>query len=460
VTALRLAPLCQTDGSFSAGDRYPLASASPYGKTVLENGVRVVTESLEGLRSVSVGVLVDCGSKDESEAEAGLAHLCEHLLFQGTGGRDALEIARQVDGFGSAGGFTTRDYTCYYATTLDDYQYYALDLLGDILLNSTFPTHSLVRERQAILSEIERGRDVPEQYVQNLAKMESWRGNSLGRPVAGDAEAIARHTREDAIYFLQRNYTPDRIVIAAAGHLDHEDFVAQTRDAFWRLLGHCDTVRRECPVFHPGVTIESINSTQSYLCLTIPAPGYADRDRYVVHVLNRILGGGFSSRLLHTLREEAGLVYEVHSEYHAYRDGGMITIEGSTQLEHVPDVASLLLSTVSDLLSERTPVDAEELWRAKTHLRVEHLIASEDAHTRMCRLATQELYFGCFLEAGEVLSKIDEVDLTAISRFCHEHQNEFSNAPLVVAGPIQKEQELRVRLMDSMEEFAGQTKAT
>jgi predicted Zn-dependent peptidase len=399
-------------------------------------------------------VFVDCGSKDESAGEAGLAHLCEHLLFRGTSGRDALEIARQVDGFGQVGGFTTRDYTCYFAATLDDYRYHALDLLGDVLLNSTFPNRSVLREKQAILSEIERSSDVPEQYVHDLAKRQAWRGSALGRSIAGNAETIARHTREDAIYFLQQHYTPDRIVVAAAGRLDHSDFAAQTRDAFWRLLGTSGSSPRECPPFHAGVTVEPINTAQAYFCLVMPAPCYADPERYVVHVVNRILGGGISSRLSRRLRDEAGLVYEVHSEYHAYRDAGMIAVEGSTSAEHLEEAVQLVLSTLADLLSWRDPVDAEELWRAKTHIRVQHLSSSEDTHTRMCRLATQELYLGGYLPAGEILARIDGVDLAGIGRFCRHYLDDFAKAHLVVAGPVYEAPELLSKLSCLMNELA------
>jgi predicted Zn-dependent peptidase len=438
--------MCPIEAEPYPRNAYPGASAPVFGKTVLENGVRVITESLAGVRSVSIGVIVDCGSKDETDGEAGLAHLCEHLLFQGTSGRDALEIACQADGLGQVGAFTTRDYTCYYAATLDDYQYHALDLMGDILLNSTFPDDCVIREKQVILSELKRSHDIPEKHVHDLAYRQVWCGSSLGRPVAGNAEAIARHMREDAIYFLQRHYTPDRIVIAAAGHLDHADFVAQTRDAFWRSLGRSDASPCPCPVFQPGITIAPINSAQAYFCLIIPAPSYADQSRYVVHVLSRVLGGGISSRLSRRLRQKAALVYEVNSEYIAYRDAGMIAVEGCTSPEHLPEVASIVQTTTADLLSGREAVDAEELWRAKTHIRVQHLCSSEDVYTRMCRLATQELYLGGPVEAGEVLARIDGVELADLVRFNRNYCSSIPKAHLVVAGPIADEPGLRARL--------------
>jgi predicted Zn-dependent peptidase len=443
------------EGSLRAQSVEPCGSAPAVRKTVLENGVRVVTESMGGVRSVSIAVLVDCGSKEESVEQAGLAHLCEHLSFQGTSSRDAMQIARQADSFGQVGGFTTRDYTCYFAATLDDYQFHALDLLGDVLLNSTFPDDCLSHEKQAILSEIERGADMPEQHVHDLAKRRAWPRSALGRPIAGDAATLVWHTREDLIYFFHRHYTADRMIVAAAGHLDHDDFVAQTRDAFWRLIGRSAPSPRETPEFHPGVTIESTNSAQAYFCLTIPAPPYAAPDRYVTHVLNRILGGGISSRLSRKLREEAGLVYAVQSEYHAYRDAGMISVEGSTGAQHIAEAIAIVLATLGNLLSGQEPVDAEELWRAKTHMRVQHLTSSEDVHTRMCRLATQELYFESHLDTHRILAHIDAVELGHLTAFTRDYlSRQLSLAHLAIVGPIDDEPALRSRVTRLMNECA------
>ena len=427
---------------------------SVYAKTVLENGVRVVTESLDGVRSLAIGVIVDCGSKDESEGEAGLAHLCEHLVFQGTSGRDAMHIAQQADSFGQVGGFTTRDYTCYYAVTLDDYQFHALDLLGDVLLNSTFPEHLVAAEKRAVLSEMERCWDMPERQVHDLAKRRAWRDGSLGRPVIGDADAVSRHTREDAIYFLQRHYTPDRIIIAAAGHLDHDDFAAQTRDAFWRLLGQHSLTPGQVPVFHPGLTTEHLNSSQTYFCLVLPAPAYTAPERYALHVLNRILGGGISSRLASELRDEAGLACDVHSEYHAYRDAGMLSVEGSACAGQLSETISAVLKTMSSLFRGERPVDIAELWRAKMHLRVQHVSSSEDTHTRMCRLGTQELYFGAHLDARQVLGHIEEVHGLAANAIANGLYQPLSRAHLVAAGPNLNEPAVRDELIRLMNQFA------
>lgn len=427
------------------------AATSVYRKTVLENGVRVVTEAIPGVRSVSIGVMVDCGAKDEQPGQAGLAHLGEHLLFQGTCARDARLIARQIESFGHAGGFTAWDYTCYFATTLDDYQFHALDLLGDVLLNSTFPEECVARERKAVLSEIDRCWDSPARHVYDLARAHALRGQAMGRPIVGTAEAVAHHTREDVIYFLERHYTPDRIILAAAGHLEHEHFTAQTRDAFWRLLGQSEPAPVVAPVLEGGVTVERTDSAQAYFCLLVPAPEYAAPERYAVHLVDWILGGGISSRLYERLRVETGLVYEVQSEYHAYRDGGMISVEGSTSPDFLDEVIAVLLGTVAALFSGDEPVTTEELWRAKTHLRIQHSISSEDTHTRMCRLATQELYFGGRLDSQTILDNIENVDSGRLSAAIRDRLLPgLRAARLVVAGPVREAQATSARLSDLM----------
>ena len=191
---------------------------SLYQKTTLENGIRVVTETIAGLRSVAIGILVDACPRDELPEKAGLAHLVEHLLFQGTSSRDENQIANLMDvGGGNFGGFTTRDYTCYFATVLDDYRTYAIDLLGDILLNSIFPPKNIEREKTIILREIDRVRDTPYEWVHMLLKSAVWPDHPLGRAITGDSTTVQELSREDVIYFVHNNYLPNRMIIAAAG---------------------------------------------------------------------------------------------------------------------------------------------------------------------------------------------------------------------------------------------------
>lgn len=379
-------------------------------KTVLDNGIRVVTEAMPRSRSISIGVLVDAGPADEESGTSGIAHLVEHLLFQGTASRDALAIARLMDGAGGqVGGFVTRDYTCLTAHVLDDYRYHALDLLGDVLLSSTFPEPAVERQKETIACELEARRDSPPHFAEDLVKQLAWSGHPMGRPIAGSPETVRGLTREDAIYFAARHYTPARTLIAAAGHLDHADFVAQSRDAFWRLLGE-SAPRRPLPAPHRGGTVvHHAPISQAYFALALPAFAFNAPERYRLHVLDRLLGGGISSRLFRRVREERGLVYAIGSSYQAYAQGGVLLLEGSTTPENLPAVLRLVAAELARLASGDEPVDDEELARAVTALTNQHLIAAESSATRMSRLATQELYFGRPLPDEEVVAALSQV---------------------------------------------------
>lgn len=408
-----------------------------YCKTVLENGIRVVTEAMPQVRSLSICVVVDAGPKDEAPEQSGLAHFIEHLMFKGTSSRDAMRIARLMDvAGGMMGGFTSRDYTCYFATVLDDYRTYALDLFGDVILNSTFGEESLERERGVILQEIEADQDAPDQLAHSLLKAIIWPHHPLGRPIAGQPEVVKRVTREDVIYFFHEHYLPDRLIIAAAGNVEHEDFVAQVRDAFWRMLGQSELIVNAQPRYQAGVTIEHIPVSQAYFCLGIRAYPYAHPDRYVLHVLNNVLGGGISSRLFRRIREERGLVYDISSDYHAYRDDGLLVIEGSTVPEYLIPVLGLTLIELWKLISAEEPVGEEELWKAKMQIRGQHLIAAENTHTRMSRLATQELYFERHIPSDEILAQIEAVDSQMLQRLANEALlDAFDQVAIAVVGP-------------------------
>ncbi len=292
------------------------------------------------------------------------------MLFQGTSNRDSLQINRFIGEVGGrVGAFTTRDYTSFVASVLGDYSYHALDLLGDLLLNSTFPQEHIERERQAIACEIQADNDVPQHRTQDDLKRLVWPDHALGRPIAGDPRSVARLTREDAIYFVHRQYTPDRMTIAAVGAVNHDDYVAQARDVFWRLFG-VDNPAEYSPVeTRPGFSFQPSAAKQSYFCIGIPCLPYTHKSRYAIHVLNEIIGGGSSSRLFQKLQDEAGLVYEIRSEYHAYRDAGLIVIAGSTVPENLKRVVSTILAEVHSLAVGEKPADEEEVSRSKTRVR-------------------------------------------------------------------------------------------
>lgn len=414
----------------------------------LPNGLRVLTEPVAGVRSVALGLLVEASPHEDPETRAGLAHLTEHALFCGTLTRSASALSRMMDeAGGQVGGFVTRDYSCYQACVPGDYATYALELLGDILLNSTVPAESLEREQQAILREIGLDDDSPVTRVGQMLKATIWPDHALGRTICGQPDSILAATRDDVLGFLGRHYTPDRMILAAAGAVDPDLFLPQAEDAFWRLSGHAGT-RLSVPC-HPqsGCRIETADVSQAYFAIGLPAGRYTDSERYALFVLNSILGGSLGSRLLQTLRDDTGLVYDISSEVHAYRDAGLLVIQGATAPDRLLPVLSLVMQEIVAMADGSRPLDDEELCTARRQLQGQHLLASESTHSVMSRLLTQQVYFGRQLPVDEILGSLQKVtldDLTGLveTRIVPALEHAAITA-LVPANAIQIEQEIR-----------------
>lgn len=380
-----------------------------YRKTVLDNGIRVVTESMRDVRSLTIGLILNVGSKDETLHNNGIAHCIEHLLFKGTRGRDAATLARLIDlAGGQMGAFTTRDYTCLYTAVLDDYRTYALDIFGDVLLHSLFDAESLRREQEAILQELEAAEEKPDKLAHDTLKQLSWFGHSLGNPIFGRRNVVANLNRQQIVDFYNEYYVADQLIVSAAGNIQHDDFVTQVYDALWSLpTSKNPRLAPEPPVFQGGVVLRPRESAHVYFALGAPAPSYTDSRRYAVYVLNNLLGGGMSSRLYLGIRDERGWVYDIGSSYHPYRDAGMMVVEGFTTPANFLPVISGVVEQLINLQNE--PVTEEELWRAKERLRGEILIGAEASNTRMSQLATQELYFGRYFSLEELVEGVRQV---------------------------------------------------
>ena len=405
--------------------------------SVLENGIRVITEAMPYSRSIAVGILISAGPRDEQADKAGLAHLVEHTLFHGTSSRNELEISRIIDTMGGRiSAFTGRDYTCFSAVVMDDHITYILDLFSDLLLNSIFPEERLEHEKQVILTELATGRDIPQERVLDFLKSSIWPDHALGRSIEGTEKSIGSFTREDMIYFLHSNYLPNRITIAMAGNLQHEDVVAQARDCFWRLFGHAERIIEPPGPFVPGIFIEENSSMQAYFALGVPAPAYSHADRYGIHLLNTILGGGLSSRLYRKLREEHGLVYSIHSEYHAYLDAGMIVISGSTMPDGLAKALHLVVEEVTGLLSLARPANVEEVWQAQLYTIGQHHIDSEDPYTRMSRLLTQMYYFNRVIPNTEIVRSLEDLTQKTLAEICERSFASVADkTALALCGP-------------------------
>lgn len=370
-------------------------------KTVLDNGIRVLSERMDSIRSVSVGAIVGMGSRDEGQPQQGYAHLLEHMLFQGTEERDAQAIAEMMEiGGGAIGAFTTREYTVYHATVLDEYLPFALEVLGDMLGHSNLPQQALDRQRSVILAEIS-SHDEPFQQVNNLLKGCLWPGSSLGRPTIGNEQSLHQVTRESLLAFMQQHYTSDNLILAAAGNIQHEHLVDQSRD-FFRKMPRCSADR---PRISPPssqiniVTAEHRTAQQVYFAMAWPAPSYTDPDRYSWHVFASLLGGGPTSRLYRELREERGMVYHISAQYQAYEDTGALVIEGTARPEVL---VSVLAGALIEVFKMTEPINLDDHHRATQSLISQHLVSGDSAYVRMSRLGLQEFYFGHVVSSDDV----------------------------------------------------------
>lgn len=382
--------------------------------SVLGNRLRVITEHVPGAKSVSIGILVDASPQDEPTNKRGIAHLTEHALFLGTSGRDAKQISCLIDeAGGQMGAFTTRDYTCFSSHIMDDYCPFAWDLLGDMLLNSTFPEEGLMRERDVVLQELGICSANHSKQLHDRLKRAIWPHHPLGREVAGDVESVSRLTREDVIYFVGQNYLPDRMIVAAVGNVAHQDAVAQAGDAFWQLLGQSSPRKRQPCEFHSAIELIPASSiSHSYFAFAFPSTPYNSENRYSVHALNSIIGGGMSSLLYAKLRESLGWVYDIHSGYQAYRDAGTLVIEGIAYPETLTKILAVTLEEIERIANDG--ICEEQLWRTKMQVRGQHQLASDSLHTKMSSILTQQFYFGRPLVDDAVAQELGNVTCESI----------------------------------------------
>lgn len=393
-------------------------------RSQLPNGVRVITEQVPSTRSAGLSVLIDASPQLEPVDKLGLAHVCEHALFLGTPQRNGRELARTMDLAGGCfGAFTAPDYTCVYAHVLEDYVTYAMDLVGDMLVESSVEPDLLKREKEVIKQEILSYQDDPADLVLQLSKQSLWPNDPLSRSVLGTIEDVEAIERPDVLEFMRQFYTPNRIIVAAAGAVDHESIVEQVEDAFWNLsdsnasqlrTGHAaeNSQGKVCFVSRP--------ISQCYFNLAIPTFVYDDDRRYAMHVLSNLLGGGMSSRLFQALREEAGLVYAIDSAMLSYRRGGALLIQGQTSPEQLVQSIHLALSQLLMLSIGERPVEADELWKSKMQVRSQSRLGTDMTSNRVSSIATQEFHFGTRIPDDSILEAIDGVDIEAIQQVASE----------------------------------------
>jgi predicted Zn-dependent peptidase len=409
---------------------------APVDKTVLNNGIRILTKKMPHTRSVSMGVWVNVGARDETMDESGLSHFIEHMIFKGTRKRSAFQIAKQFDAIGGhTNAFTTMENTCYHAKVMDTHTETMVDVLSDIFLNSVFDAQEIERERPVILQEIGMVEDSPDEYVHVLTGRNFWGDNPLGRSILGMPENITRFDSETIKAFFYRLYQPDRIIISVAGNIDHTHFIELIGPAFESVQSSNGFPDRITPETRTLVDVNYRKLEQVHICLGTKGLRIGDPRRYAFSLLNTILGGNMSSRLFQEIREKRGLAYAVYSFISSHVDTGMFGVYLGVDPKRTGETTELILDQINKLKTEK--VDSSELKGAKEYTKGSLMLASESTDNQMVRAAQNEIHFERDIGLQEVLEEIEKVTQDKIINLANELflKNQMV---LTILGPLNK----------------------
>jgi predicted Zn-dependent peptidase len=378
-------------------------------REVLPNGLCVVTEAMEHIRSVSIGIWVRTGSRDEDKQWNGISHFVEHMVFKGTQHRSAEEIARQVDSIGgNLDAFTAKECIAFSIKVLDEHLPVALDVLSDLVLNPVFDEKDIAKERGVILEEIKMDEDNPDYLVHEIFTQNFWKDHPLGRPILGTRETVRHFERAPVLDFYQQRFAPGNFIIAAAGHLKHEHFVELVNKYFHGMKPVSNGFHSAAPTVMPRIVLRNKKSLeQVQICVGVPSYAITHERRHSSYILNTLLGGGMSSRLFQNIRERQALAYAIYSDLNPYRDTGCLAIYAGTSLASATKVVECIVSEFRNLKAEA--VAHEELRRAKDQLKGSLMLSLESSGARMANLARQEMYFDRFNTLDELIEKIESV---------------------------------------------------
>jgi predicted Zn-dependent peptidase len=384
-----------------------------------DNGLCLLTEAMPDVRSVSFGAWLTRGSRHESAAHSGIAHFIEHMLFKGTATRSAEDIAQQIDSLGGQlDAFTAKECASYYVKVLDEHLPRAVEVLADLLLNPAFDADDLEREKKVVLEEIKMVEDTPDDLVYELFTQRFWEGHALGRPILGLPATVGEFNSGTLREYFDRVYRAGNLVIAAAGNVDHAAVRDLVADAFGGLPPNGERVETSAPTAVPGLDVRHKTLEQCHLCMGTRGYPQQHTDRHICYVMNIMLGGSMSSRLFQNIREKRGLAYAVSSGLVSYRDGGAFTIYAGCDADAVREVMDLVVVELQGLRD--TPVPADELRRAKDHLKGSLVLSLESTSSRMSHMARQEMYFGRQFTVDETLHAVEQVTADEVQRVARD----------------------------------------
>jgi predicted Zn-dependent peptidase len=379
-------------------------------RTVLPNGLIVLTERMDHLSSVAMGVWVKSGSRCEPAETNGISHFVEHMLFKGTRSRSAQHIAREMDSIGgNLDAFTGKETICFNVKSLAEHVPIALDVLADLVLNPVFASTDIERERGVILEEIKIDEDNPDVLVHELFTQNFWKDHPLGKPILGTSATVGKLDQQKLLDYHGGRFLGSNMIFSAAGNLDHDQFLEAVTQKFSSLAAGDPVPEELAPIASARILLRNKKSLeQVQICLGVPSPPITDENRYATLILNTVLGGGMSSRLFQTIREERGMAYSIYSDLNPYRDTGTLCVFAGTSAGKALDVVDLILAEFRNL--KEAPLAHDELTRAKDQLKGNILMGLESSSSRMANLARQEMYFKQFITVEEIIARIDAVE--------------------------------------------------
>ena len=408
-----------------------------YIRASLCNGIPIVMERMEGIRSVSIGIWVKAGSRYESENLSGISHFLEHMFFRGTAKRTSQQIAIEIDSLGGElNAFTTKEFTVFYAKVLDEHSGIAIDILTDMLTNSLFDESDIEKEKAIITEEIKGAEDTPDEYIYDIFDETTWGRSGLGQNILGSVDVISTFSKEHLLFYVQHAYCPDNIIISAAGNFDPQKLI----DCFNAYICSYQRNNNRCTVnqnteFKNQLHVHYKELSEVHLCLGFEALSMAHEKRYPLYLLNSIAGSGMSSRLFQEIREKRGLAYSIYSFLNSYHDTGIFGVYVGTRQEQVVNVLELILKEIFQM---RYTITDEELRRAKEHLKGSLMLAMESSIHRMSNIAKQEMYMDRYYCISEVIEAIEGVSLNEIKDVADKVIKEDCFG-LTVLGPFRQE---------------------
>ncbi len=380
-------------------------------RAVLDNGIRVVCEKIPYVRSVSIGIWVGTGSRNENRFNNGISHFIEHMLFKGTDKRTAKGIAESIDNIGGQlNAFTGKECTCYYTKTLDSHIDIALEILTDMLFNSKFAIRDIDVERKVILEEIGMYQDSPEELVHDILSETVWEGDTLGYPILGRQECLKNINRDMIINYIGSNYSPKNSVISVAGNYDDHKLMEMITNLFskWEAKAG-DTQKYEKADFKAKSRLKEKETEQIHVCFGFEGVEHGDDNIYTILAINNIFGGGMSSRLFQKIREEKGLVYSIYSYPSSYKNTGLFTIYAGMNPEHLDSVLAMVVDEIKDL--KKNGLSKDDLEKSKEQLKGSYILGLESTSSRMNSIGKSELMLGRIFSPDEILKKIDRINM-------------------------------------------------